>query len=246
MPSMKVWDQDAERRVEEEKQKFRNVIAGYEGGPFVGGPMGLARAAGMDEKHIEQIGTAGAGLEATAGAALNSAKSQYPAQGFRPVSPGSQAPKPMVVEPKDIVVPPVSGKTAISVDREIFRLSPRDKIATAWDAHDGNIDSDHRYSEKGIGAVYGADSIETAGAETRHYGAVGNKLPTSKNVKMDKILDLTNENVRAEMGITVDHIARDDYAFTQEIAQQAKKLGYNGIKAPSARNPSGWNIVIFK
>ena len=67
-----------------------------------------------------------------------------------------------------------------------------------------------------------------------------------------RALDLTDETVRSEIGVTREEITLDTdkhsnaYEKTQQIGNIAKDLGYEAIVYPSQKRLDGKAIVIFK
>ena len=135
--------------------------------------------------------------------------------------------------------------TGIQYDGKVYRLEDPSRVETTFDVHPGNIAANHRYSGPGEGAVYGATSPETALAEVDHYGLADGRVSVSKDVSLQNVLDLTNPSTRQQLNITSDSITSDSYSNTQQIGSFARSNGYDGILAPSARNPTGSNLIIF-
>lgn len=133
----------------------------------------------------------------------------------------------------------------VQFDGKVHRLEDPARVSTTFDAHPGNVAANHRYSGPGKGAVYGGTSPQTALAEINHYGAAAGRVPVSKDVKLNNVLDLTDPKVRRELNIGIDDISGDSYTTTHAIGDMARANGYDGILAPSARDPGGKNLVIF-
>ena len=69
----------------------------------------------------------------------------------------------------------------------------------------------------------------------------------SKEVSLEKVLDLTNKKVKNFLQISnTSKLTSYPYELTQQIGDFAKKYGFDGIKAPSAVNKPGVNLIIFK
>lgn len=64
------------------------------------------------------------------------------------------------------------------------------------------------------------------------------------DVRLGKVLDLTDPEVRREWDITPDDLASDDYTRCQEVARVARREGYEAIRYPSATG-GGENLAIF-
>jgi RES domain-containing protein/uncharacterized Zn-binding protein involved in type VI secretion len=127
----------------------------------------------------------------------------------------------------------------------VYRLEDPTRVSTTFDVHAGNIAADHRYSGNGFGAVYGGTSPQTALAEVEHYGLSAGRVSASKEVSLNNVLDLTNPATRNELNVTLGQITGDSYSTTHQLGTLARTNGYDGILAPSARNPGGTNLVIF-
>lgn len=113
----------------------------------------------------------------------------------------------------------------------------------------GMIDANNRF-RKGL---YLSESKAGNIIEVNSYGGTTNKiLYEITQVKIDNILDLTDENVLAKLGTTKSDMklvgGANQYEFTQEIAIWAKNRGYNGIKFFGAQGGSTdyINFVIFE
>ena len=119
-------------------------------------------------------------------------------------------------------------------------------MSTTWKTHEWNIASNHRYTQKGLGGVYGASSRKTALAEINHYDIdPSTRILISKKVQLNNVLDLTKTDVRKQLGISLEDITSSQYDVTHRIGNWAKAQGYDGILAPSARNPTGSNLISF-
>ncbi|WP_250465112.1 RES domain-containing protein, partial [Microbulbifer litoralis] len=135
-----------------------------------------------------------------------------------------------------------SGK---SFDGVVYRYEQPDRIATTWDAHKWNNAANHRYTEPGINGVYAGTSARTAEAEIAHYGALSGRELVSKKVNMSNILDVTDPVVREQLGVSLEDITGNRYEVTQAVGRYAKDNGFEGVLAPSARDPSGANLISF-
>jgi TANFOR domain-containing protein len=110
----------------------------------------------------------------------------------------------------------------------------------------------HRYSKPGEDALYFSSSQEGNFEELTHWGKQVKGNTTTylyKDVEGGRLLDLTNQLVRDELGISLDQITNDSYEFTQAIGSWSRGK-YDGIIAPSARgtvdNKYFVNMVIFE
>ncbi|MBV4453455.1 MULTISPECIES: RHS repeat-associated core domain-containing protein [Pseudomonas] len=132
------------------------------------------------------------------------------------------------------------------VNRTVYRFEEPGRIGTTWQAHKWNVDSRHRYTAKGLGGVYGANSRKTALGEVTHWGVdLSSRVLVSKKVQLNNVLDLTRADVRKQLGVSLKSITGNKYTETHQIGNWAKANGYDGILAPSARNPTGSNLISF-
>ncbi|MFC6298739.1 RES domain-containing protein [Pseudomonas sp. CCM 7893] len=132
------------------------------------------------------------------------------------------------------------------VSRTVYRFEEPGRIGTTWQAHKWNVDSTHRYTTQGVGGVYGANSRKTALGEVTHWKVdLSKRVLVSKKVQLNNVLDLTRPDVRKQMGVSLKSITGSKYTETHQIGNWAKANGYDGILAPSARNPTGSNLISF-
>ena len=132
-----------------------------------------------------------------------------------------------------------------SYSGSIYRAVPKQYADDAWDIHAGNISASHRYSSTGRGALYSGTSEESVMAELMHYGIdVDDITMVSKDISVQNILDLTNETVRNQLGVSMEQIISNDYTITQAIGDFAQGR-YEGILVPSARAEDASNLILF-
>ncbi|MEA1032160.1 RHS repeat-associated core domain-containing protein [Pseudomonas sp. N-137] len=132
------------------------------------------------------------------------------------------------------------------VNRTVYRFEEPGRISTTWTAHKWNVASRHRYTAPGLGGVYGANSRKTAMGEVNHWGVdLSTRVLVSKKVQLNNVLDLTRADVRKQLGVSLKSITGNKYTQTHQIGAWAKANGYDGILAPSARNPTGSNLISF-
>jgi RHS repeat-associated protein len=135
------------------------------------------------------------------------------------------------------------GKT---IKATVYRYEQPDRLETTWSAHKWNVASNHRYTKPGLGGVYGADSPGTALGEVNHYGVdLSTRVLINKDVTLNNALDLTDPQVREQMGVSLPDITGNSYDVTHVLGDWANENGYDGILAPSARNPGGANLISF-
>ncbi|WP_248804926.1 RHS repeat-associated core domain-containing protein [Pseudomonas sp. MWU13-2100] len=132
------------------------------------------------------------------------------------------------------------------VKRTVYRFEEPSRVSTTWTAHKWNVAATHRYTNAGLGGVYGANSRKTAMAEVTHWKVdLSTRILVSKKVQLDNVLDLTNAKVRNQLGVSLKDITGSKYDVTHQVGSWAKASGYDGILAPSARNPTGSNLIAF-
>lgn len=110
-----------------------------------------------------------------------------------------------------------------------------------------------RFNPLGTGALYVALARETASTELkRRAEKLGRTLKSfapralfTLDVVLRQVLDLTDADVRAEWDITLDDLRTEhDYTRCHEVAQVARRDGYEAIRFPSATG-DGANLAIF-
>jgi RHS repeat-associated protein len=138
------------------------------------------------------------------------------------------------------------------ISMRAYRYEMPERFDTTWDAHEWNVAARHRYTKKGLGGVYGADSPATALAEVTHWDVdLSTRELISKDVTLNNVLDLTDPSVRKQtaaamdMPFTLEDITGNNYEYTHKLGDWASQNGYDGILAPSARNPDGANLISF-
>jgi chitodextrinase len=112
--------------------------------------------------------------------------------------------------------------------------------------HSGNINADYRYTEEGIGGLYFSTNENTVNEELRNWNVpIEGRVMYNYDVNINKLLDVSNPQVRIRLGVTLDQIVGEDYEVTHWIGRLARECGYNGIVAPSARADGALNIILF-
>ena len=110
-----------------------------------------------------------------------------------------------------------------------------------------------RFNPLGTGAVYVALERATAVAELkRRAEKLGRELKSfaprallTLDVALRQVLDLTDATVRAEWDITVDDLRTEyEYPRCHEVAEVARRDGYEAIRFPSATG-EGVNLAVF-
>jgi len=133
----------------------------------------------------------------------------------------------------------------ITFDGQIYRAVNSKNIDGALTIHPSNVAANHRYSAPGSGALYAATSPEALHGEMKHYGMDPQDVQiVTRSTKVENILDLTNPEVRRQLGISLDDLQGESYSMTQSIGAWARK-NYSGILAPSARAKGTSNLILF-
>ena len=115
-----------------------------------------------------------------------------------------------------------------------------------------NADSD--INNRFITGLYLSEEKSGNVFEAIHYngGTTGRDLYEFSNVKIDNLLDLSNEQNLEKLGTTLEDMMKigtdKDYEFTNVIAKWAKEKGYKGVKFKGARGDGTdyINFVIFE
>lgn len=113
--------------------------------------------------------------------------------------------------------------------------------------------TDGRYHRRqGPGVWYASDQEQAAWAELfRHFTEEGvdpfevRRRVGRVVVEGLEVLDLTSEQVRATLGLTLEDLVGDDYQRTQAVTAAAANAGYQGILAPSAALDGRRTLVVF-
>ena len=117
----------------------------------------------------------------------------------------------------------------------------------------GSLKAGGRWNPKGeFGALYTALTEETALAELQRLAerqglSLGELAPrdlAAIRVALSRVLDLTDKEILAQLGITQDEIARNDVSLCVEISRAAHTLGFEAILAPSATR-RGTVLVVY-
>lgn len=138
------------------------------------------------------------------------------------------------------------------------------RYATETDAVSGEGSSKYggRWNPVGLVTIYASLSLETAMAETLAYARYY-RLPVQSvmprtfialKVQVQRLLDLTQEQVREALPMTEDSLLRSDWrremvrgeiAITQAIGRAAYDAGLEAILVPSAAQKGGQNLIAF-
>lgn len=147
--------------------------------------------------------------------------------------------------------------------RSLTKTSQQEYGAVAEKMTDHTVYSSWgRYDlDKAENAMYLSKTVKGNKTEVTHYVDNWKAWNTYefKNVKVDNLLDLTDQATRKKLGTQFDDLVRDvvnkvdpdlakaeNYEMTNAIASWARKKGYNGVIVPGARGAKDYhNIVLF-
>ena len=119
-----------------------------------------------------------------------------------------------------------------------------------------------RWNPRGVAAVYGSLTPETAMAETLAHAAyyhlpVHSAMPrtfVAIEFSLSKVLDLTDGSVRQALRVSDKRMLKCDWRsevrngrtpITQAIAAAAYGSGLEGLLAPSSAHAGGLNLIVF-
>ena len=107
----------------------------------------------------------------------------------------------------------------------------------------------HRTGEPGV--WYASSQEQAAWAELfRHFVDEGVdpfelRRRVGRVYVVLEVLDLTDESVRAHVGVDESDLVGDDYSITQTIAAAARRADFHGILAPAAALPDRETLAVF-
>lgn len=106
-----------------------------------------------------------------------------------------------------------------------------------------------RYNIRGyFGALYTSLSKQTARREIARYFTVppiGGFVEASIDLRLNRVLDLTNRNVLRQARIAWKHLIQTPFFATQEIGLRAWENGLEALLAPSAADPAECNLAVL-
>jgi RES domain-containing protein len=132
----------------------------------------------------------------------------------------------------------------ISLDASCYRM-----VSQKYDIlnTNGSLLYPGRYNSGEFPVLYTADSREVCEAELARKTEIKTKLIykiAKLNVKLRKVLDLTNGKNLKALNIQEDNLIGSSWHFTQRIASLAYQKGYEALLVPSATG-KGNNIILF-
>lgn len=149
----------------------------------------------------------------------------------------------------------VAGIRAASAEGRLFRLVPERYREEALSTV-GSLIYGGRYNPpREFGVLYLGEDEEVCWAEIRRRTGSPEFLREPRvlaevQVELERVLDLTDEEVLRELGIEEDDLVKatgdeaEDYRLTREIARAAREAGFEALKVRSVTS-RGSNLVIF-
>jgi RES domain-containing protein len=121
---------------------------------------------------------------------------------------------------------------------------------------EGSRKAGGRYNPPGgFGALYAALEPETSAAEVARGLRLRGVDPASFaaddwweyeiELRAAPVLDLTDSETLARLGVSRDALTATDSALTRELGAKAYAAGFAALLVPSAARPSARNLVIF-
>jgi hypothetical protein len=158
-------------------------------------------------------------------------------------------------------VPATSFKGTVwrGIEKQVTDTSTgRNRLRAAsevFEINDYNLRANHRYSQPGEIALYAVVGTEDAAKVTIEAEL---RLPREsiifgqKSVDLTKVIDLTSgatlEHLRITremIGIPVGGFKGNGYTLTHQLGNLARKYGFEGLIAPSAKDTTGKMIILF-
>jgi len=141
---------------------------------------------------------------------------------------------------------PTNGLTEAEEIKEIFKWHAKMKTANGRYSIGGDLGHEAMYASIGKKE----DAWQTALEELGNHANQPLRL-ASKEVSLEKVLDLTNLKVRKHLRISKYEIVRESkdisaYELTHQIGDLAKKYNFEAIKAPSAVDKNGINMILLR
>ncbi len=143
----------------------------------------------------------------------------------------------------------LSSLPTVSVERSVYR-AVLERFKDNVISTEGNRFYTGRYHLSGEGGIlYTSLSKETATKEIeRHapHAMLQDRLVIAKiNIRLDKVLDLTQSSTLEILGLTKNDLISSDYSVTHAISMIARQAGFRGLIVPSATS-TGDNLIIFE
>ncbi len=143
----------------------------------------------------------------------------------------------------------LSSLTTVSFERSVYRAVVerfKDKALST----EGNRFFPGRYHLPGEGGIlYTSLTKEIALKEIERHAArtmlQGKLVMAEINIRLDKVLDLTQASTLKILGLSKNDLISSDYSITQAISMIAREAGFRGLIVPSATS-GGNNLIIFE
>src|SRR3989304_7567149 len=143
----------------------------------------------------------------------------------------------------------LSSLTTASFESSVYRVVVerlKDKVIST----EGNRFFPGRYHLSGEGGIlYTSLTKEIALKEIERHATrsmlQGKLVMTEINVRLDKVLDLTQASTLKILGLSKNDLISSDYSITQAISMIAREAGLRGLIVPSTTS-GGTNLIIFE
>jgi RES domain-containing protein len=150
---------------------------------------------------------------------------------------------------------PLRRRALRDLQAKVFEGTVYRHLSTQYASLDtsGSIKAGGRWNPRGeFTALYTALTEETALAELQRLAerqalSLDDLAPRDMAaiaVVISKVLDLTDKEILAQLGITEDEIVRNDVSLCHEISRVAQRIGFEAILAPSATR-RGTVLVVY-
>ena len=160
----------------------------------------------------------------------------------------------MALRARDVaLIDALDGRTGLSIKEDVWRITREGRDATDCTSSGG------RWDDGTFDVLYTSRTRDCVIAEMEFHLRRGQPLIPSKpkfliyqlHISLENILDLSSLDALAALGLDLDAFGRisyvghrSEYPRTQEIAEVANFLGFDGLLVPSARQ-NGVNVVVF-
>lgn len=143
----------------------------------------------------------------------------------------------------------LSSLKAVSFERSVYRAVVerfKDKVLST----EGNRFFHGRYHLSGEGGIlYTSLTKDVAIKEIERHASrsmlQGGMVIAEINIRLDKVLDLTQTSTLKTLGLSKNDLISSDYSITQAISIIARDAGFRGLIVPSATS-AGDRMIIFE
>lgn len=148
----------------------------------------------------------------------------------------------------------MSSESQARLESTVLRHASPDHTGLDEAALKGSKRAGGRFNPAGeFGALYLSREKGTAIAELKRRAARTGidreellpRVLLVVEAELQKVLDLTNPEIRSSWGLTAADLGSDDHRPCREVAHAAREAGYEAILFPSAADESGRNLAVF-